>query len=85
MGGEATHTLTINEMPRHGHEIAPGTAPTWRLKLFKTDAQTGNKWDLISYKKSTTDPESAVALPAGGGKPHNNMPPYFAGLFIIKY
>lgn len=84
-GGEATHTLTINEMPSHGHELAPGTAPTWRLRLFKTDAQNGSKWDLMSYRSSTTDPASAVALPAGGGKPHNNMPPYFAGMFIIKY
>ena len=62
-GGEATVTLTINEMPAHNHG----------LKMCKG---TGNfyspPWgDGVEEAYPTT-----VVQSAGGGQAHNNMPPY---------
>lgn len=66
-GGEATHTLSIEEMPSHLHKIS--SSLQWA-------DQTGNVQGGTNtyYKRS----ESQTTQLAGGGQPHNNMPPYLA-------
>lgn len=76
-GGEATHTLTVNEIPSHNHYVG--------------NSENGKFWFV--GKPGPIAPESSQGIPnissngrvttfetdyKGGGQPHNNMPPYLA-------
>lgn len=65
-GGEATHTLTINEMPEHNHtENYVGVD-------WKQDGASG------TYCVSSALEPYRVTGNTGGSQAHNNMPPYLA-------
>lgn len=75
-GGEATHTLTENEMPSHNH-AGKRMSGVFGLSDGTNDGSTAGfivPWGLVS---SRNDYNIAVAW-QGGGAAHNNMPPYLA-------
>lgn len=64
-GGEATHTLTVDEMPNHTHKDGTSASVVYAGTVGTNTAQVA------------LDPNSGRATTAtGGGQPHNNMQPY---------
>lgn len=73
-GGEATHTLTYNEMPKHTHPMYSynsGGDGTW------TPDEGSYLVDSVTDGKTTWWARLAMGY-AGGDAAHNNMPPYLA-------
>ena len=72
-GGEATHTLTVNELPAHTH-----TATAYGIS---SGDYTANAARLV-YKDNTTTAWISEGLSwvnsTGGSQSHNNLPPYLA-------
>lgn len=68
-GGEATHTLTTDEMPSHKHRL--GVPNTTSSTMGYPVNQSGNT-------KFAFNGGSALMEETGGGQAHNNMPPYLA-------
>ena len=71
-GGEATHTLTTNEMPSHSHGLLGGSG-------------TGGKAETVPYGAQTTGTDMYAIQNAGGGQAHNNLQPYIVMNYIISY
>lgn len=72
-GGEETHTLTVNEMPRHRHNVG----------AYKSTDGNGSVLDAYTALVSTSNGAdttskyyTSASLLSGGSQPHNNMPPY---------
>ena len=66
-GGEKTHTLTVDELASHSHDIsvADGTNSPYAGKVKA--ARRDDSFVAIAQTKS-----------AGGNRPHNNLQPYVA-------
>lgn len=65
VGGEAMHTLTVDEMPRHAHHIYKGEGSSAAYRF--TPAGTGV--DAQNFADTAYE---------GSNSAHNNMPPYIA-------
>lgn len=65
-GGEATHTLIVDEIPSHTHG----------LKLVSSAVSSGSNYSRVA--SSGTENADIIGY-TGGGQPHNNMMPYMAG------
>lgn len=72
-GGEATHKLTVSEMPSHMHDWHGYTGMSTAVDsaTYKLPINGSSSWKAQSFYDSTKGPQST-----GGDSAHNNMPPY---------
>lgn len=66
-GGEATHTLTVDEIPSHTHP--------YNMRL---GASTGTYYGQPPYSAQQGSVGTQYTNATGGSEAHNNMPPYLA-------
>lgn len=64
VGGEKNHTLTVNEMPPHTHQVQTGNI---------VNTNSGNYGVANNFN---TSGNQIISNTTGGGQGHNNMPPY---------
>ncbi|MCH8620972.1 tail fiber protein [Undibacterium sp. TS12] len=74
-GGEETHYLSENEMPNHSHAYGVGGGNGGG----NNGGGNSEGWSTTNWSFTTWTART------GGNVPHNNMPPFYALTYIIKY
>ena len=86
-GGEKSHTLTVDEMPAHGHRISGGDTGETRLRsgrAYLVDGGAGAAAWAAWFGEGYNSIHNVTATDTGGNQSHNNMPPYIVMNYIIK-
>ncbi len=78
-GGEQSHKLTIDEMPKHKHEMKYEAA---NYKNGGGDGRFAMGAGCDSGDRCGQSDQWSIEK--GGDKPHNIIPPYYALAFIMK-
>ena len=78
MGGEENHTLSAAEMPHHTHNSR-------QYLITDTLQNTGTDKRRWEHGFHSVTHQGDITSAVGGNQPHNNMQPWIAMNYIIKY
>ncbi len=73
-GGEKTHTLQAHEMPAHSHQVD--------IHGKQTGAASSNYGTFYCSEGNSTN--NLMTKTTGGGKAHENRPPYYVLAYIMR-
>ncbi len=76
IGGEETHYLSVEEMPKHSHTINDGDFG------IHNNSFEGNHDGDKPFETRSTFPKNGTDA-TGGNDPHNNMQPYYVVYYYI--
>jgi microcystin-dependent protein len=74
-GGAETHVITIDEMPNHSHNITTGSG---------TGCTPAGRVTYMDQCRGPNIRDENIIQKTGGGKAHNNMPPFCVLSYIMK-
>jgi microcystin-dependent protein len=80
LGGEATHVLSISEMPAHVH-VPVGSSIVGNSTISGNLPATASVNPYASSANTTMNPAAVTAT--GGSQAHENEPPYLVLNFVI--
>ena len=84
-GGEASHTLTVDEMPVHSHGLNQSTwgwGDSNATESVQASVQSGY-WGNNALTTNRNDVNATSTMSEGSGQAHNNLPPYLV-VYIWK-
>lgn len=73
-GGEKTHTLTVNEMPKHSHDTTLHSGGSQGLLGFMGLENGSRSSSFVGGTRFAIENK-------GNSQPHNNVPPYIVMAF----
>lgn len=74
-GGEAEVTLTTSQMPAHTHSAWVNGEKALTINLLRINSDS---------VKNSNNYENVATSSVGNSQPHNNIPPFYALLYIMK-
>ena len=81
--GEQAHTLTVNEMPAHPHNVNVTTATADQQYATATTFWAGGSSSAGFHQNANAVMNAATVLPVGGSQAHLNLQPFLTLNFCI--